>query len=292
MDDMENDDLSNFREDDDDRIKPIDIGGDPLYAGNPVPQPENPLPPLPEETREVAENPVPEDIPAGEPEKPFLQDEPAPLATGGDREPFYIKAGEYIDLVEKVPTLKRIVIGAGWDQLSPEADLVDVDLSLFLCDKTDKTRIDEDFIFYNNPKACDGAVRHLSDSRTGAGAGDDEEVFLDLNGVPFDVIKIVCVLSIYDPEIKGHNFNMVKNIYMRIVNKDDGEEVFRYAPPEDKLKGASTAVVLGTLIREGPRWIYEAAAEVTGAGLAKVATDYGLIIKELQSTLDVDDDAL
>ena len=277
MNDMDDDDLSNISEDED-GIKPIDIGGTPPRQ---VPQD---MPPF-ESSPQVSGDHIGEDQ-----QKPFLQDTPETASSGGEK-PVYIHRGEYVDLIEKIPALKRIVIGAGWDQLSPEAELVDVDLSLFLCDKTDQTRIDEDFIFYNNERACDGAVHHLSDSRTGAGAGDDEEVFVDLNGLPFDIIKIVCVLSIYDPEIKGHNFSMIKNLYIRFVNKDDGQEIFRYAPAPEDCQGG-TAMTIGVLMREGPRWIYEATAETTNGGLAKIATDYGLIIREMQSSLDVDDDSI
>ncbi len=278
------------------RVKPIDFGSasahspasqessapsaaaSPEQGGNLPPEPE-PEPFLKDEV--FADEGAKKEMPPETPAKPVKG-----FAIGGG-EPNYIHKGEYIDLTEAVPTLKRILIGAGWDQKSME-ETVDVDLSLFMCNKHDETRIDEDFIFYNNERACDGAVQHLGDSRSGAGAGDDETIFIDLNGVPFDILKIVCVLSIYDPDFDGHHFGMVDNVYIRFVNKDDNEELFRYAL-DNKDREGGNAIILGTLIREGPKWIYEAAAHGFNGGLAKVATDYGIIIKELQSTLDVDD---
>ncbi|HIL29506.1 MAG TPA: hypothetical protein EYG18_09575, partial [Micavibrio sp.] len=128
------------------------------------------------------------------------------------------------------------------------------------------------------------AVRHNYDSRTGAGDGDDETINVELNGVPFDLLKVVVVLSIYDPDFEGHHFGKVKNVYMRIVDKSDGLELFRYKL-EDDLMSKGNALIIGTLIREGPKWIFEAnSSDTINGGLAKYATDYGIIVKELQST--------
>ena len=116
----------------------------------------------------------------------------------------FIKAGEYCDLQEKDPTLKRLLVGTGWDQKAMEEAPVDIDLCLFLLDKNDQTRMDGDFVFYNNPMACDNAVKHMGDNRSGAGDGDDEVAFLDLTGIPFDVAKVMLVLSVYDEELEHY----------------------------------------------------------------------------------------
>lgn len=202
---------------------------------------------------------------------------------GSQDESTQIKKGSYIDLTEKAPTLKKLVIGCGWERRSFDGEPVDLDFSLFLLDKNGMTRIDEDFIFYNNPSGCDGAIRHIGDSRRGAGEGDDEAVNLDLNGIPFDVLRVVCALSVYDPDFQGRHFGEVRDLYLRFVNKDDSEEIARYILSPEICKGGN-AMIIGLLIREGPRWIFEATTSVTNGGLAKLATDYGIIVKELQST--------
>lgn len=306
MSDKDNEeDLSKFIQNDEDDIKPIDIGGgQDKSAPNPVPEPNhapepNPAPPIPDANLpgDAETNPAPENTPKEQ--KPFLMDDdwseesketepasPETKITAYDNEGVnFINKGEYADLLEKTPTLKSITIGAGWAQKSFEEAPIDVDLSMFLLDKTDMTRIDEDFIFYNNESACDGAVCFQGDSRTGAGDGDDENIFIDLNGISFDIIKIIFVFSIYDPEIKGHHFGMVKNMFFNIVNKDDGHEIVRYRLNPSDHKGGN-AMIVATLLREGPKWIMEASADITNAGLAKFATDYGIIVKELQTTGD------
>ncbi|PJB72426.1 MAG: stress protein family protein [Alphaproteobacteria bacterium CG_4_9_14_3_um_filter_47_13] len=272
MSDMDNDDLKKF-EVEEDRVKPIDVGESRIKGGG------NPLPPIPDA--------IPSDISpiSMSPEKErssFLQPPPDDIS---EDEMDLVHKGEYADLTEKVPGLKKIMIGAGWDQRSLEGDPVDVDLSIFLLDRNEMTRIDEDFVFFNNEIACDGAIQHRGDSRSGAGDGDDESILLDLNGISFDVLKIVLVLSIYDPEITGQHFGMIKNIYIRFINKEDNKEIVRYKMNPDDYKGGN-GMIIGMLIREGVRWIFEATAELSNGGLAKLATEYGIIVKELQSTGD------
>jgi tellurium resistance protein TerD len=193
-----------------------------------------------------------------------------------------LKAGEYSDILAVDPTVRKIIVGAGWDQKAMDEVPVDVDISVFLLDKNEKTRIDEDFIFYNNMTGCDGAIQHMGDSRTGAGDGDDETIFIDLNAIPFDVAKLMFVFSIYDEEMKGFKFNRLRNMFIRVVNKEDSSEIVRFPLDDEMLQDE---VIFGAvLIREGPKWIFEALGKTMNGGLASVAKEYGLIIRELQST--------
>lgn len=196
-----------------------------------------------------------------------------------DNEQNRIKKGDYVDLIAKEPTLKTVIIGAGWEQKAFEENKVDADLSVFLLGKDGKTRINEDFVFYNNETALDGAVKHQGDSRTGAGEGDDEAVFLDLNGIPFDIIKIMVVLSIYDEKLFGYHFGQLKDIYVRILNKDDGMELVRLPIDEMDMKD-QTAIQTICLVREGPRWFAEGIAAAVKGGLSGVAKSYDIIVQE------------
>jgi tellurium resistance protein TerD len=190
-----------------------------------------------------------------------------------------IEKGEYFDLLAKDPTLHDLYIAAGWDQRSLEDAPADLDLSLFLLDKEDQTREDGDFVFYNNMNACDGAVRLREDSRTGAGDGDDERAYVDVNGVPFDVQKIRCVISVYDDQLVGFSFDKVRDVYLRVVNNSDEREIFCFELDAETIQGA-TAIEVGTLVREGPKWYFSADAKPVEGGLAAVAKSYGMLITE------------
>jgi len=239
MSDIEEEPDLNLPDDDSDDVKPIDM---------------------------VAE-PVPEK------EDPGLYVEPE------DEVRNIVKKGDYIDLLAAVPSMKEMSIGAGWEMKNMEGDKIDADLCCFLLDKDGQTRVDDDFVFYNQEATLEGAVKHMGDSRTGDGEGDDEEMFFDINGIPFDVIRIALVLSIYDEELKGWDFSMIKDLYLRLVNREEGDEILRVRFDEEELRG-QTAIQVACIVREGPKWFFEVQERLVGGGLAALAKEYGIIVRE------------
>lgn len=200
------------------------------------------------------------------------------FASRGEPRMVRVKKGEQINITKMDPTIRDVTIGIGWDLKRFEGDPIDVDASVFLLDKNDKTVVDEDFIFYGNLVARDGAIKHKGDSRTGAGDGDDEQIVVDLMALPFEVVRIVFVLSIYDLDTSNNDFSMVKNVYFRMVNNTTTLETFRFDLDDDM--GTGTGLVIGALERVGPEWIYQALGESVKGGLMKIATDYGIIIAQ------------
>lgn len=273
----------------DDSVKPIDIGVSPqpdLQNGSTQPEELSPETPLQNEPSKKPEDGI--QGPDDDRTEQYLKDElDADYATSiedlesGERN--FAQKGDFLDLTEKKPQLKKIKIGVGWDQKNMEEDPIDLDASIFLLNRDDKTREDEDFVFYNNMSTLDGAVRHLGDNRTGAGDGDDEEIHIDMNGIPFDVMKIMIVLSVYDEDFRGLHLQKVKNIFVRIVDEDDRDEIVRFQIPEEEVTTA-TAMRVAELVREGPRWYFSALAEPVVGGLGVVATEYDIIVQELASS--------
>jgi tellurium resistance protein TerD len=123
----------------------------------------------------------------------------------------------------------------------------------------------------------------MGDSRTGAGEGDDEMIKVDLNAIPFDVMKINFVLSVYDQDAKGDNLQDVKNVYWRVVDEEDRLEVVCFPVPEEDLTTA-TAMLVVSIVREGPQWFVEPLGKPIVGGLARAATTYDIIVQELMST--------
>ncbi len=188
-----------------------------------------------------------------------------------------IKTGETISLSKLDPTIRSITVGVGWDLKAFEGNPVDVDASVFLLDKNDRTREDEDFVFYNNPEGRGGAVKHLGDSRTGAGDGDDEQIYIDLMALPFEIIKIAFVISIYDIDLT-HDFDAVKNLYFRIINNENKHEMFRFEMDSNSELGM--AIHMGYIERIGSDWVYVAQGECAKGGLDKVAANYDIVVAE------------
>ncbi len=186
--------------------------------------------------------------------------------------------GEDVNLTAKDPTLTNIMVGIGWDLNAFDTDTLDLDVSCFLLNRDDKTRFDEDFIFYNNLQDRDEAVVHNGDNRTGAGDSDDETISIDLNKVPFDIVKVVFILSIYKGEEKEQTIASLRNSYIRVLNSSNSEELLRYEISEDIKEINDTAMFVASLNREGPKWHFEAVGTCADGGLAQVATDYDIII--------------
>ncbi len=188
--------------------------------------------------------------------------------------------GADFNLTGADPTLRNVLIGAGWDLNAFNADALDLDLSLFLLTKDNTTRGDADFIFYNQPVALDGGIKHNGDSRTGAGDGDDENILIDVQAVPFDILQILVVVTIYKGFEKEQNLDMVRNAYVRVVNADTNHELCRYeldAVLDDKME---TGVIVGALNREGPKWHFKPMDEFVEGGLGEMARRYGMIINQ------------
>ena len=91
-----------------------------------------------------------------------------------------LSKGGNVSLSKEDPNLRKVVVGLGWDVRATAGADYDLDASVFLVDERNKVRSDSDFIFYNNLRSTDGSVEHTGDSLTGEGAGDDEQVKVDL----------------------------------------------------------------------------------------------------------------
>tara|TARA_Y100001001_G_scaffold158158_1_gene177228 strand:- start:325 stop:909 length:585 start_codon:yes stop_codon:yes gene_type:complete len=184
-----------------------------------------------------------------------------------------------LNLSENTPGLRKVIVGAGWDldQLEGRQPM-DVDLTCFLLDVNEQTREDEDFVFYNNLEAAEGAVVHKGDNRTGSGEGDDEIIFIDLAATPMNVARITFVASIYEGPENGYEFSQVKNAYIRIYDEDTKAELARYNLSRDF--PGEQAIIFGSLIRMGDKWEFETLGEPASGGLSAIAKQYGLMIAE------------
>ena len=190
----------------------------------------------------------------------------------------FVEIGDDINIFEKDPSIHKLLFGMGWDINAFDGEPVDLDMSLFLVDKNEQTRVDEDFIFYNNMMALDGAIKHHGDNRTGAGEGDDECISVDLHGVPFDVLRIVIFLSVYQGDEKDQHLSMVRNTYFRIVNEESQQEILRFKMNELFRDHKETGVIIGYLDREGPKWHFKPTCEFVDHGLQPYAKEKGLVI--------------
>ena len=108
-----------------------------------------------------------------------------------------LRKGQKVDLTKGNPSLKKILIGLGWDTNKYDGGFdFDLDAAAFLLGANGKVNSDDDFIFYNNLKHISGSVEHMGDNLTGEGEGDDEEIKIrSISLINFPFTRIVSPLA-------------------------------------------------------------------------------------------------
>ncbi len=188
-----------------------------------------------------------------------------------------LSKGQRVSLDKSVTMAK---IGLGWDinRYDGGQDF-DLDACVFLLGANGKVIKDEDFVFYNNLSARDGAVVHKGDNRTGEGAGDDETIIIDFSKVPQEIEKIAVTVTIFDAQQKNQNFGQVSNSYVRVLKIDSpddqgGEEVLRFDLVEEF--SIETALVVCEIYRYNGDWKFNAVAAGYQGGLEALCRSYGV----------------
>jgi len=188
-----------------------------------------------------------------------------------------LSKGGRLSLSKEAPGLSKIQIGLGWDERATDGSEYDLDASVFLLNEAGKVRTDQDFVFYSNLKAVNGAVEHMGDNLTGGGDGDDEMVKINLKQMETeapDVVKISVVVTIHDAEARKQNFGQVNNAFIRIVNQDDNKEIVRFDLTEDY--SMETAIIFGEVYYKTGEWRFTAVGQGYAGGLASACSQFGI----------------
>ncbi|MFC9888288.1 VWA domain-containing protein [Streptomyces pilosus] len=149
------------------------------------------------------------------------------------------------------------------------AGVPDIDASALLLTEAGRVRDDGDFVFYNQPRHTSGAVTHLG-KRSAAGATTDT-LEVDLGAVASDVERIALCAS-----ADGGTFGQVPGLVLRLLDASTGGEIARF----DMAAGTETAFIGGELYRRQGKWRFRAVGQGYAAGLAGLATDFGITVDE------------
>ena len=182
--------------------------------------------------------------------------------------------GGNVSLTKAAPGLTAVTVGLGWDVRTTDGRDFDLDASAIACGSNGRVVSDQHFVFFNNLTSPEGAIEHTGDNLTGEGEGDDEQIKVNLAGVPAEIDKVVFPVSIYNAEAGGQSFGQVRNAFIRVVNQADNSELARYDLSEDA--STETAMVFGELYRNGAEWKFRAVGQGYSSGLAGIARDYGV----------------
>ncbi len=170
--------------------------------------------------------------------------------------------------------LAKVTVGLGWDARTTDGGAFDLDSSAIVVGGNGRVISDQHFVYFNQLESGDGAVRHGGDNTTGEGAGDDEQIHLDLGAMPADTDKVVIAVSIYDADTRSQSFGQVRNAYARVIDDATGTELGRYDLTEDA--ATETAMIFAEVYKSGAEWKFRAVGQGYSTGLAGIARDFSV----------------
>lgn len=172
--------------------------------------------------------------------------------------------GEKINLSKEVSGLSGVVVGLGWDAakrgLFGGTPNIDCDASAIILDTNDKYL---DTVYFGNRSSMNSAVYHHGDNLTGDGDGDDEQITVNLRNMPSNVGKVVFVVNIYNCTSRNQDFGMIKNAFIRLVNKSDNKEICRYNLSDDY--SGKTAMIFAEVYKHNNEWKFNAVGQGNNA---------------------------
>lgn len=160
--------------------------------------------------------------------------------------------------------LNKVMVGLGWDEVpqrrgffAPKPQDIDCDAFAILLGSDGKllnhtSSLKQCTVFFNNLTWPGGSIQHMGDNLTGAGDGDDEQIFVDLQRVPREVETIVFAVNIYEAFKRNQHFGMIRNAFIRVVDHERGTELCKFNLNENY--NNMTALVAGALMRTVNGW--------------------------------------
>lgn len=157
--------------------------------------------------------------------------------------------------------LTKVRIALGWDARQGEGDAYDLDASLVSLTDSGVSHNEDGFVYFNHPNGYGGAIAHQGDELTGATAGDDETIIVNLAALPAEVVDLRVYVTIFEAhKRKGQTFSQVDNAFVRIVDESTGVEVCRFDLTEDTASGVN-ALEFGKLYKHDGSWHFKAIGE-------------------------------
>lgn len=167
--------------------------------------------------------------------------------------------------------LEKVSFAGGWDVATGRDN--DVDFSCLLLGPSS-----EEVIWYSNKTSNGRSVIHYGDNLTGETGyvngmvDDDEQIDVDLKKVSSAYNEIYFFLNIYSADERKQTFNTIKNLYLRMFDKET--KLLSYKISQDV--GGHTGLIAGKLTRKGDGWEFKA------IGKYIYASYVGDVVKEIK----------
>lgn len=192
-----------------------------------------------------------------------------------------------VDLTKGGKGLSFVTVGLGWDpvkktkteekkggffsrlfgsETSGSGYSEDIDCDAFVIEKKDGCNVET--VFFGNLSNKNQSIKHTGDNLTGEGEGDDESILIDLSACLSD--EIVIGVNIYRGDVRGQDFSMLENAYVRIVDNNTNKEMCRFTL--DSTYEGYITIIFGVLRNVNSEWTFEA------VGLGSEAKSIGAVV--------------
>lgn len=176
-----------------------------------------------------------------------------------------IQKGQKAPLSSGAP-VRQADVRLGWNSTDVRCD---VDVSAFLLGENGKVIGDDWFVFYGQTKSPDGSVAFEVD-----GVTDREVIHVDLEKLNPAVCKIVFVLTIHEALEKGLHFGMLKDAYIRILDRGSRTELVSF-PMADYYTNV-ISMMIGELYLHNGNWKFHGVGNGMAKDLAGLCGLYGV----------------
>lgn len=187
--------------------------------------------------------------PPAAPPTPPMPPAPPPVATGPvnlatgpvnlDKGRVDLRKNQRVSLTKTgAPPLTSVVMGLSWDP-APGRRNIDLDASVIAFDSQFQAL---DLVWFSHKKAFGGAIKHSGDNLTGQGAGDDEQIKVDLGKLPLAVKYLMFTINSF----RGQKFTEIERAFCRLVEARTNTELVRFDLSESQ---PNTGVLMVTLSR-------------------------------------------
>lgn len=167
-------------------------------------------------------------------------------------------------------SVRRVNVCIGWNSTN---SICDVDVSAFLLGDNGRVIGDDWFVFYGQTKSPDGSTFFEMNGNT-----DREVICVDFEKLNPSVRKIVFVLTIHEAFQKKLNFGMLKDAYIRILNRDDQKELVSFQMTDYYENVIS--MMIGELYLHNGNWKFHGIGNGAAKDLAGLCGLYGVQVSD------------
>lgn len=182
-----------------------------------------------------------------------------------------LEKGISLNLSKDYSTLKDLTMGLGWDMAKRGQDWDLDSIAVVLDSKGDILKT----VYYGEKDWSRNGIQLDKDNLTGEGEGADENIFVNLDKIPENAVKIGFFANIFNAG--SRDFSGVKNAFINITNNDTREEVAIYYLNEEG-KGFN-AFHFGDLDKANGEWLFTPIGKGTNGDVKTVAKTFSREVK-------------